>query len=48
MSGNALPLALGLERECGLVSRFETLANPAARIKPPKSMALPKLKKTTR
>ena len=25
-----MPLVLGLERECGLVSRFETLVNPAA------------------
>ena len=31
-SGNAVPLVLGLERECGLVSRFETLVNPSAEI----------------
>jgi hypothetical protein len=29
-SGKGLPLVLGLERECGLVSRFETWADPAA------------------
>lgn len=29
-SGKAVPLVLGLERECGLVSRFETVVNPAA------------------
>ncbi len=29
-SGKAVPLVLGLERECGLVSRFETQVNPAA------------------
>ncbi len=29
-SGNAVPLVLGLERECGLVSRFETLVRPTA------------------
>lgn len=29
-TGKALPLVLGLERECGLVSRFETVVNPAA------------------
>ena len=29
-SGTAVPLVLGLERECGLVSRFETLVNPNA------------------
>jgi len=29
-SGKAVPLVLGLERECGLVSRFETLINPSA------------------
>ena len=28
-SGKAVPLVLGLERECGLVSRFETVVNPA-------------------
>jgi predicted NBD/HSP70 family sugar kinase len=27
-SGQAVPLVLGLERECGLVSRFETLVRP--------------------
>ena len=31
-SGTAVPLVLGLERECGLVSRFETLVNPSADI----------------
>ena len=29
-SGHAVPLVLGLERECGLVSRFETVVNPTA------------------
>ena len=29
-SGNAVPLVLGLERECGLVSRYETVVRPAA------------------
>ena len=29
-SGKAVPLVLGLERECGLVSRFETVVSPAA------------------
>ena len=29
-SGKAVPLVLGLERECGLVSRFETQVNPTA------------------
>ncbi len=29
-TGKAVPLVLGLERECGLVSRFETLVNPSA------------------
>jgi predicted NBD/HSP70 family sugar kinase len=29
-SGKAVPLVLGLERECGLVSRFETIVNPTA------------------
>ncbi len=29
-SGKAVPLVLGLERECGLVSRFETLVSPVA------------------
>jgi predicted NBD/HSP70 family sugar kinase len=29
-SGKAVPLVLGLERECGLVSRFETLVSPTA------------------
>jgi predicted NBD/HSP70 family sugar kinase len=29
-SGQAVPLVLGLERECGLVSRFETVVNPTA------------------
>ncbi len=29
-SGPAVPLVLGLERECGLVSRFETLVRPTA------------------
>ena len=29
-SGKAVPLVLGLERECGLISRFETIVNPAA------------------
>ena len=29
-SGLAVPLVIGLERECGLVSRFETLVLPAA------------------
>lgn len=29
-SGKGVPLVLGLERECGLVSRFETVVNPAA------------------
>ena len=29
-SGKAVPLVLGLERECGLVSRFETQVNPGA------------------
>jgi predicted NBD/HSP70 family sugar kinase len=28
-SGKAVPLVLGLERECGLVSRFETFVSPA-------------------
>ncbi|MDP3849179.1 MAG: ROK family protein [Luteolibacter sp.] len=28
-SGKAVPLVLGLERECGLISRFETLVLPA-------------------
>jgi predicted NBD/HSP70 family sugar kinase len=29
-SGTGVPLILGLERECGLVSRFETLVRPTA------------------
>lgn len=29
-TGKAVPLVLGLERECGLVSRFETIVHPAA------------------
>jgi len=29
-SGKAVPLVLGLERECGLVSRFETQVDPGA------------------
>ena len=29
-SRQAVPLVLGLERECGLVSRFETVVNPTA------------------
>ena len=29
-TGKAVPLVLGLERECGLISRFETIVNPAA------------------
>jgi predicted NBD/HSP70 family sugar kinase len=29
-TGKAVPLVLGLERECGLVSRFETIVNPSA------------------
>jgi predicted NBD/HSP70 family sugar kinase len=29
-TGKAVPLVLGLERECGLVSRFETVVNPTA------------------
>lgn len=29
-SGMAVPLVLGLERECGLVSRFETVVSPSA------------------
>ena len=29
-SGKVVPLVLGLERECGLVSRFETVVNPTA------------------
>ncbi len=29
-SGKSLPLVLGLERECGLVSRFETQVHPTA------------------
>ncbi len=29
-SGHAVPLILGLERECGLISRFETVVNSAA------------------
>ena len=29
-SGGARPLIIGLERECGLVSRYETVVNPAA------------------
>lgn len=29
-SGKGVPLVLGLERECGLVSRFETLVSPVA------------------
>jgi predicted NBD/HSP70 family sugar kinase len=29
-SGQAVPLVLGLERECGLVSRFETVVRPDA------------------
>lgn len=28
--GNAVPLVIGLERECGLVSRFETVVRPEA------------------
>ena len=28
VSGKAVPLVLGLERECGLVSRFETVVSP--------------------
>ena len=31
-SGKAVPLVLGLERECGLVSRFETIVNPTAAV----------------
>ena len=27
-SGKAVPLVLGLERECGLLSRFETVVRP--------------------
>lgn len=30
ISGKAVPLILGLERECGLISRFETFVKPAA------------------
>ncbi len=30
ISGKAVPLVLGLERECGLVSRFETVVSPTA------------------
>src|SRR6478735_8122406 len=29
-TGKAVPLVIGLERECGLVSRFETLVKPTA------------------
>lgn len=29
-SGNAVPLVIGLERECGLVSRYETVVSPEA------------------
>ncbi len=29
-SGKAVPLVLGLERECGLISRFETMVKPTA------------------
>jgi hypothetical protein len=29
-SGHAVPLVIGLERECGLVSRYETVVKPAA------------------
>lgn len=29
-SGKAVPLVIGLERECGLVSRFETVVSPTA------------------
>jgi predicted NBD/HSP70 family sugar kinase len=29
-TGKAVPLVLGLERECGLVSRFETVVSPTA------------------
>jgi hypothetical protein len=29
-SGRAVPLVLGLERECGLVSRYETIVVPEA------------------
>jgi len=29
-SGHAVPLVIGLERECGLISRFETVVNPQA------------------
>jgi predicted NBD/HSP70 family sugar kinase len=29
-SGKAVPLVLGLERECGLMSRFETVVSPTA------------------
>jgi len=29
-SGKSVPLVLGLERECGLVSRFETMVRPTA------------------
>lgn len=29
-SGNAVPLVIGLERECGLVSRYETIVNATA------------------
>lgn len=29
-SGNAVPLVIGLERECGLVSRFETVVLPTS------------------
>ena len=27
-SGQAVPLVIGLERECGLLSRFETVVKP--------------------
>lgn len=30
VSGDAVPLVLGLERECGLISRFETFVRPSA------------------
>ena len=30
VSGQAVPLVIGLERECGLVSRFETVVRPSA------------------
>jgi hypothetical protein len=30
ISGKAVPLVLGLERECGLVSRFKTVVSPTA------------------